>query len=205
MRRDRGIVYVVYGEKARTEAAMSIRTMQQYHDLPVAVIGDQVEGVECIAFEQIDAGGRWAKINIDQLSPFDLTLYIDADTRVRGDLSRGFEILADGFDLAMTISTNQGDDLFWHVGETERQATFDELGYHPLQLQAGVMFVRKSERTARMFSAWRDEWLRWRDQDQAALLRALKKAPVKLWLLGCPYNGGELVAHLFGRIRERGG
>jgi len=49
----------------------------------------------------------------------------------------------------------------------------------------------------------RAEWLRFRDQDQAALLRALAIAPVRAWLVGHPWNGGALVDHRFGACRRK--
>ena len=117
-------------------------------------------------------------------------LYLDADTLVRQAVDVGFEMLADGWDLVMVPSTNQGDDVLWHVRPEEVGATFAELGYQPLQLQCGVMFIARNERTAAFFDAWHDEWMRWCDEDQAAFLRALKRVPLKIWMLGYPWNGG---------------
>jgi len=152
---------------------------------------------------QVDNGGRWAKVNLNNLSPFTHTLYIDADTLVHGDLSAGFDILSDGWDAAIVPSQQQGTELLWHVTEEERQATLDELEYEPVQLQGGLFFFQKNEPVDRFFTAWRSEWLRWKGQDQGALLRALKDAPIHIWLLGFPWNGGAIVAHRYGRARER--
>jgi len=199
----RGVCFIVYGEAARFEAEQSIQSLRLFNDLPISVIGDYVIGADNIEFPQVDAGGRWAKLNIDRLVPYQFILYIDADTRVYGKLDAGFEMLEDGWDIAMACSSQQGDDLLWHVGQEEREATLlDGRNSLPLQLQAGVMFVRKCKETDRLFSAWRSEWLRWKGEDQAALLRALEVVPVRLWLLGHPWNGGALVGHRFGTIRR---
>jgi hypothetical protein len=144
---------------------------------------------------------RRAKVRLDELSPFELTLYLDADTRAQGDLAAGFEMLEDGWDLVICASEHQGEECMWHVGEGERRATLEELGYEPMQLQAGMFFFRKSEGMRRLFEAWREEWGRWMDQDQAALLRALARAPMRTWILGRPWNGGAVVQHLYGRCR----
>ena len=72
-----------------------------------------------------------------------------------------------------------------------------------LQLQGGMMFWRKNERTRAFFQAWREEWERWKGQDQAALLRALHRTPLKLWLLSNEWNGGSLIEHRYGAARER--
>lgn len=196
-----GVVYVVYGNKAKAEAERSIQALRTHCDLPVSVIGERIQGTDRIAFPPHDAGGRWAKVNLDKLTPYDLTLYLDADTRPLVDIRKGFEMLRAGWELVLTPSGNQDGEAFWHVSEEERRTTYEELGYVPLQLQAGVMFLRACEAISKLFGAWRSEWLRWSGQDQAALVRALAKSPVRVWLLGRPWNGGAVVAHHFGQAR----
>lgn len=191
----RGVVYVAIGEAAQEEAGRSIHTLMERSALPVAVIENAPEGLDPAQ------GARWAKANLDQLSHFEETLYIDADTRVRGAVDAGFEILASGFDLVLTPSQGQGDDCLWHLSEPERAATLEETP-EPLQLQAGVFWFVKNARTRRLFAAWRAEWLRWKGEDQGALLRALAFAPVKIWLLGRPWNGGAVIEHRYGTIRR---
>lgn len=197
----KGIVYVVYGDKARAEAEMSYRAMQQFNKLPACVIGEKAAQMRHIPLAQRDAGGRWGKLNADLLSPYEFTLYLDADTRPRGDIQRGFDILQDGWDMALTLSTQQDAGAMWHIDSAEREETCLAFGCLPAQFQGGVIFFRKTERTHALFAAWREEWERWAGQDQAALLRALRRVPAKVWLLGRPYNGGSLMAHLFGKAR----
>ena len=146
---------------------------------------------------------REIKVSLASNSPFDLTCYLDADCRVFGDTEVGFRILEDGWDLMIVPSSQQGDKLLWHVGEGERNWTLEELGYEPLQLQGGVFFFAKNERVARFFEAWREEWLQWADVDQAALLRALNRVPLKVWLFGWPWNSakGTIIQHRFGSAR----
>lgn len=188
---------MAYGERAIAEAGHSRASLARVHpELPVLVIGPET----C---PQRDAGGRWAKLNLDTLSPFEQTLYLDADTRVRGDLSAGFRILADGYDLALAFSMRQGSDVLGNCGLPDRSATFEELACRDLLgLQAGVMFFQKGEAVSRLFSTWCEEWGRFRAMDQAALLRALARVPVRVWLLGRAWNGGELIEHRFGAARR---
>ena len=197
MTNDRGVVFVAIGDKAQREAHESLYTLNKWNDFPVKVI-DQITG----NWNSRVSASRWAKLNLFELAPYQSILYLDADTRVRGDVSGGFDMLDDGWDMAMSFSTQQGHDLFWHVGDQEVDLTLREIGRTPLQMQAGVMFVNRNDRTLKLFEVWRLEWSRWRDQDQAAFIRALDIAPVKLWLLGRPWNGGALIAHLCGRCRE---
>ena len=201
----RGVVIIAYGEASRREAGLAIESLRRHNELPVTVIGERVAGTDHMPFEAIGDGvacSRWAKVNLDRLSPFDETLYLDADTRPRGDVSAGFEVLESGWDVAVAPSTNQGGELLWHVGEEERQETLLAYGCEPLQLQAGVLFLSKGQRTLALFEAWRAEWQRYQGQDQAALLRALLASPARVWLLGRPWNGGALIDHLFGNVRR---
>jgi hypothetical protein len=196
-----GVVYVAYGEKAHLEACLSVRSLRNHHDWPVAVISDrQPENGKWLNVPDGSGGlaGRWAKVHLDQLTPFDRTLFLDADTRVYGDLSVGFAALDRGWDLVMVASPAQGDDAFMLLRERERQATAVELARGTLQLNTGVMWFRKSERLGDLFDEWRAEWSRWKHRDQGALLRAMQRVPVKLFLLGWPFNGGAVVAHRFG-------
>jgi lipopolysaccharide biosynthesis glycosyltransferase len=146
--------------------------------------------------------GRWAKVNLDKWSPFDQALYLDADTRIHGDLSAGFDALENGFDIAIVPSKWQGRPLH-HLMEDERAVTLAELGdSRPLMYNSGVIYWRRSERTARLFDVWAEEWRRWEQHDQGALMRALERSPVRVWVLGSAFNGGGVVEHLFGRAKQ---
>jgi hypothetical protein len=186
------VVYVAIGDKAQKEAEVSIKSLNRHNDLPVTVIDH---------YDEPGFGARWAKLNMDQLVEYDRVLYLDADTRINGDVSSGFEML-DNWDLVIAPSGNQDTDLFAHIKiNEEKDQTLLEIGNrHPLQLQAGVMFFHRL-RCAKLFECWREEWQRWHIQDQAALLRALSRCPVRVWTLGRTWNGGQLIEHLFGRAR----
>jgi hypothetical protein len=202
---ERGVSYVAYGSAAVAAARCSIKSLRQFHSWPVAVVTNAPETFrDCIAirYGEPGAGARRAKLNLDNLLPAEWQsfLYLDADTIVHGDLGAGFDVLADGWDLAITASEHQEIGWLWHAGEAERALTLEECG-RALQLQGGVWYAARNERTAALFAAWRAEWERFGAIDQGALLRALERTPVKLWLLGHDYNGGELVEHLFGKAR----
>jgi hypothetical protein len=196
-----GVLYIAYGTRAVREAAESIRTLRKHHGWPVTVIGDKVENTGHIDCDNEGMPGRWAKVNLLDLSPFERTLYLDADTRIHGKLDAGFRILDDGWDLVM-VPSQIGDCPLHHLDEGEREITLAELGdTFPLMLNTGVMWFRKSPAMQHLFAEWATEWQRFKKHDQGALLRALEKNPVKLWLLGPPFNGGDIIEHLFGRAR----
>lgn len=200
---DYGAVYVAIGERAQDEAGRSVESLRRFSDVSVSVLY-VIETLPQppVALNNDSQWSRWAKTNLNNLIDWTYVVYIDADTRIRGSLMDGFNILRDGWDIVITPSTCQGDDLMWHIGQEECDRTVDEIGYREsLQLQGGLFFFRKCTRVDRLFECWREEWLRYRDQDQAALLRALHRTPAKIWLLGRPWNGGALVGHRFGKLR----
>jgi hypothetical protein len=208
----RGIVTIAYGPKATAELHQMLQqTFAFQMPLPsITVIGDVDHSEEhvTISGRVYPQPGRlsWkaaraAKISLYDLSPYDHTLYIDADTRIQGDISPGFRLLDAGYELVIVPSHSQGNDLLWHVDAAEREQTFLECGYSPLQLQAGVFWFRKTAAVKRLFANWRKEWLRYEGQDQAAFTRALHTSGVKLWLMGRPFNGGPVIQHHFGACR----
>lgn len=202
----KGVVYVAYGTRARKEATESIRSLRLIHDYPVMVISDEeLPSAKTLIFDDGGARGRWAKVNLYKLSPFEDTLYLDADTRVLGDLAFGFYLLNLGADLVIVASRPQGIDALKHLSTEERQYTLAKLTHFPLQLNTGVMFWRRNDAVGALFEAWQEEWLRFRGKDQGALLRALHRNPLALRLLGRPFNSQDkstaVVHHLFGRCK----
>ena len=212
MRTARGVVYVAYGRHAISAVKASVASLKRYNSFPIVVISDKI-GLEIPGADTIRLSStgmtdiqrsRNAKLRILSYVPEEWSsiLYLDADTEVQGKLLQGFKVLEEGWDLAIVPSAYQGRGLFQHIEDTERGYTVEALqNPEPLQLQAGVMFIRRSETMMTFFQTWRAEWKRFGSQDQAALLRALDKTPIRICLLGRDYNGGELVAHHFGRAR----
>lgn len=188
-----GAVLVAYGEQARFCAQRAVKALNRTDPgLPVRVMSDAYTDrtpVQC---------SRLAKLSLLHWSPFEQTVYLDADTLPYHSVAVGFDILADGFDLVITASASQGDDLLWHVDAEDKTETIVQTVRDPLQLQAGVFWVARNARTRKLFALWRDEWDKYQNQDQGALLRALYRYPVKVWLLGRAFNGGAVIGHNFG-------
>jgi hypothetical protein len=192
---DCGVISVAYGGAWRKRVLGLVASVA---DWPVVVVSDRaLEGVESILFRRPGPGARWAKLHLDALSPFKLSLYMDADTAALADISALFGMLGDGWELVIAPSARQGADVLGHLPRADRVLTLEQLGGLPLNLQAGVFGFRQCGAIRRLFAAWREEWRRFEDQDQGALLRALGRVPVRVWLLGRAWNGGEVVGHYF--------
>jgi hypothetical protein len=199
-----GVLYVAYGKNARREARLSAESLARVHPRwPVQVItdGEEVGWAPTIDWPDLGTPGRWAKVNLDQLTPWDQTLFLDADTRVYDKLDVGFAYLDRGWDMVIVPSIPQGGDLLGHCSEFERKMTLWECRADPLQLNTGVIWFQTSYRTKLLFRAWRSEWMRFKDKDQGALLRALEQRTAHIAILGRPFNGGAVVGHRFGMAR----
>ena len=205
----RGVVYVAYGKPARDQVQLSAQSLVAQHPrLPFRVISDRpfkrVAGfpaIQIIPYPDTDPGARLVKLNVDSLSPFDHTAYIDADTRIQGNILWPFELLEAGWEMAIVPCRHQGEHANPHVNAEERTITFAEVG-DATALQGGVIYFRKTNAVHGLFAAWREEWARFEDQDQAALIRALAHNPVKMFLLGRAYNGGRTIRHYYSYARR---
>lgn len=208
-----GVVYVAFGHPARREARKSIASLWEYSSYPVAVMTDtpfwpkEAEGSDhnlTILMKDTDPGARRAKLALPEVTPFEYTCYLDADTEVRGPLGVGFEILRDGWDLAICPSTRQAEDVLGNCSAQDRHDTFGRWGIRDLVgFQAGVFFFRRTDKVRAFFQLWRKEWERFREMDQGAFLRALYHIPLRIWVLSNAFNGGDVVEHHFGYARAR--
>ena len=218
------VFYVAYGAPARYEARVSVDSLRVHHPKwRVMVCTDDdswgstnhhlafLYGVD----DPKDRGARRVKLHADRLTMCGYVLYLDADTRVLGDLSSLLSPLADGWEIVLAPSTRQGADVLGHLSEEDRSLTLRALqtenGVSVLGLQCGVMAFRKTAAVAALFAAWREEWERFKDQDQGAFLRALHRCPVRLWLVGnlfnCPAGPSmpedAVIEHHFGAAKRR--
>jgi hypothetical protein len=202
---NQGVCYIAYGRNALQSYLESRKSLLKYNDLDISVCSDNSPHIQDMPIRYTNVQrSRWAKVNLDLWSPYDYTLYIDADTKVNGSIMSGFELLGEGWDVCISASSNQGARLLWHCSSQDKEATFEMCGSRDvLQYQAGVLFFRKSDAVKKLFENWRREWLKFKEQDQGAFIRALIQSPVSIMLLGTGWNSinGGLITHLFGKAR----
>lgn len=232
-----GVVYMSFGEKAANLIRRSVETLRQKSgDLPVVLIGDtRLDGLPFIPWRgespfDVNQGmnfqfraGRIKPYFYD-LSPFQRSLYLDADTEIMQDIRGGFGYL-NGYDFTVAQERHSILGLYntekgrWHHDMEEREKTIEEfggIGHFPF-INSGVFFWKKNERTQALFENWAREWLRFQQWDeQAALLRALNKTMVKYLVLSESWNfpikdspmrrrgdQAPVILHLYGRGRAR--
>ncbi len=194
----KGVYYVAYGDPARQCAQASISSFKEHMpDIPVMLAAEEGGlGEDLLAeCEDRDIGGRYAKTLIYDLAPkeWQYIMYLDADTEVIANINFLYEALSDGWD--MVICKNPAK---FHIASRMRRSdnkdecaiTFDFLGTEELiQLNGGVFAFQRNERTRAFFHSWHEEWQKFCKRDQAALLRALWKHPIKFLVLdNYPWN-----------------
>jgi len=207
---DRGVVYVVFGPRAADQAEQSIKALKLHSPWPIAVVGDQEPKgasryIPVDRFGDMGVSARAAKVRLYDWSPYEQTLYLDADTRPKQSLEAGWAALDRGWDLAAAPSL---DPAFDRLGTDEKGGLILVLGArYPVPLNSGVMFFGRSDRLACFWREWATEWERYRGRDQGAMLLALQRTKPRVWLLGQPWNDRHsnaeaIIAHYFGAARE---
>lgn len=226
----RGIIYMAFGDNAAKEAAKSIRSLRKSDcNYPVIVVGDtRVSGADFVRwtgkcpFDGVERralrfkAGR-VKPHLYGLSPFECTLYLDADTEIISDITPGFDLL-DRWQMAIakhpgqTIAQLYNKPLAgWYHNMVERDNTIREWGGDGdvPYWNSGVIFFRKCAAVETVFRAWSDEWLRWQQWDeQQALMRAVYKHPLRVCVLPETWNHPHrekagIIFHNYGRGAAR--
>lgn len=196
-----GIYMVAFGAQARRCARTAIASINEYMPgVPVLLISTEPLGPEDLFAEHddVDIGGRTAKLKADVLSPEDwrYILYLDADTELVESIDPLFQWLEDGWELVICKDMNKystADMMERPDNKEECEYTWKLMGTreHAFQYNGGMMAFRRNERTEEFFRLWREEWDRWAARDQGALLRALYQHPLKQLTLWNNWNASD--------------
>lgn len=226
-----GIIYMAFGEKALRGIERSIATMRRIgYSYPITIIGDLKQGSGFLSkcnyikwegqspFDKSKAknfqfrAGR-VKPYACLLSPYDYTMYIDADTEYVKPIQEAFELLSK-YDLCITQEKGTLGKLYnqalagWEINLNERDRTILELGEGTENkhfINSGVIFFRKNESTNKLFEDWAKEWLRFQEWDeQLAFMRAINKNNVNVKEFDIDWNSphkttSTIIYHNYGR------
>lgn len=199
-----GIIYMAFGEKAGQAIIKSQTTLRRLgYKYPIVIVGDKQADVPGLTYSKFIEwegespfdttkaknfkfrAGR-VKPHLCRLSPFDFTLYLDADTQFVNTIHHAFEMLA-YCDIMVTEEKLSLSELYnkkfagWELSMTERDVTLAEINdFEGKQrfINSGVMLFKRNKRTLKLFSRWAEEWQRFQEWDeQLALMRALHACP----------------------------
>lgn len=190
----RGVIYMCWGAPAIREAEASMKSLWKHAPgLPVMVVGDQAAISHFAGRPQVSTylctvdpftsqtifgfhAGR-IKPLLAGISPFERSLYVDAETEFKQSPLLGFEFLdrwdfviaeAELRSLATTFPSNHHE-----ADQTAAWLKTPHILYH----NSGMFFWRRNETTLKLFDLWSQEWQKYKGWDeQVALLRALLKS-----------------------------
>jgi hypothetical protein len=187
---DCGVLIIAMGDKARAGAAYCVESLKRWHHgFEVVIVSNQPHPAadQTIIRDDVDVTCRSLKTAMDALSPYEYTLYLDADTSIVGPLDHGFRALDQGWDMALALDYNptiEGAKQHnpWELNATAKVWGGRDFGHY----NSGVVFFHRTAAVSAFMRAWAEEWRG--GYDQMAFLRALRAQPVKLWLLGQAWN-----------------
>ncbi|HEX9461002.1 MAG TPA: hypothetical protein VGB82_00260 [Alphaproteobacteria bacterium] len=180
---ERGVLYMVWGDKVGPYLERSMASVRQWHpDLPIHV-------------ERFDAAGDpiqalHRKSRMLEVSPFEQTLFLDADTVVLGKLDFGFE-RARRFKVACSIN-----ECPWARRYGDPALHADMIEYN-----TGVLFFTREARP--LFDAWAacaaelDSSIEWEENgrinrmpanDQAGFAKAVEDTGTSPFVLPLNWN-----------------
>jgi len=230
---ERGVLYLALGDAHRGLAAASIACLRRYgYHGAVRVVTDQPDWLptelHCETVQVPHAGdglaSRHYKTQLLRFA-FDSTLFLDADAVPIGDITDIWKFL-DDCDIAMaadvhstigeTVAMNRHRDWWRELwGDEYRLMIRLGLTSYPY-FNSGVMLFRRTSGVEELFSAWHQEWQRYRTRDQMALVRAaaLKATAVRtlpeIWNCQARFfasirdaqNAGVKILHFLSANRE---
>jgi hypothetical protein len=191
---DRGVIYMCWGDPATREAEASMKSLWKHAaELSVMVVGDQAAvqhfkgrprvlthlcTVDPFANQTMTGfmAGR-IKPLLASISPFERTLYVDAETEFKISPVIGFNLL-DRWDFVIAEAELRSLATTFPTSHHEADKTAAWLKTpHILYHNSGMFFWRKSDAALKLFELWSEEWLKYKGWDeQVALLRALLRS-----------------------------
>lgn len=208
-----GIITVAYGAEYDRCAAHTMAWSRKNTDLPFAVVTNlraeercakwnDVSAIEFIYREESTRDNRVAKLSMDLISPFDKTLYIDADSVIQHS---GCEMFVDSLvdhEIAFRFLTHFDTHRpIWRLFVRQ----FELFGVSkPIAIYYGgvIAFVPGIE-TRRFYAGWLERWQKTdRGRDMPAQNATIKQCAIKhgilpVRLFGIDAAGGEdyIVVH----------
>lgn len=188
---DQGVLFIATGEEYIGMAERSAQSVKRYHpDLPITLVTDHQEIPDVFdnlvlwEFSTERIGDRSWLINSHlqpEMSPYDQTLYLDADTLVMNPIQELFSILEHGYDLGA------------HRLHESYRVEIEHLPEWHSHINTGVIVYQDNQRTRSLFEDWdRRFWDRVDRQaeplDQPTFAEALLSSEVRWYDLPRRYN-----------------
>ena len=197
-----GILYLCFGEMYKEFTALSMAHLRlRGYPGPIRVVTDSA-GFDtsddlCEVIEVCDYGERFAsrhyKTQMNQYA-WDTTLFLDADAIPVAPINHVWRELRSA-DLCMCVDRYPTVQMLAEENVSDRERRSREyrftltLGLGPdTHFNSGVLLFRHTPATERLFATWREEWSRFQQEDQLALVRALALTGCEVHALAPRWN-----------------
>lgn len=182
MDNNKGVVYVATGREYIEMAARSAISLKSHSpDLQTHVFTDcDIASYDCFdgVTEITDPHFR-SKIDCIPKTPFERTLFLDADTRICEDISSMFELL-DRHDIALAHAPARDKQWEKYGGEAPRIFSL---------MNSGVILYKRTGPVKEFFKAWKKAYIeKGLKRDEYSLREQLWASDLKLWVLPPEYN-----------------
>ncbi|MBL7791243.1 MAG: hypothetical protein JNK77_02880 [Saprospiraceae bacterium] len=182
--KSRGILYITVGAAYTRQAIQSAESVKKHAPgLAVCLFTDQVD----IKHPAIDKAGlienphNRSKIDYIHQTPFEQTLYLDADTRVVADISHLFDIL-ERFDLGIAHAHQRN-----HFPTNQPWRIPIPAGFP--QMNGGVLLFKNNAPTIRLLKEWQAAYhANSFAKDQVTLRELLWLSDLRIAILPPEYN-----------------
>jgi hypothetical protein len=197
---ERGILYIATGEKFVAEAEVSARSVKAvWPEIPIALITDTPPESDCFADVKIVPAEQNSrdKPHYISMSPFERTVFLDADTYCCAPFPEVFDLL-DRYDLAAAYDdgrfTQRQDQITGALTFIKVPGVPDALP----EFNTGVIAFRRSPAVATVFKRWIAEYDRGLDQgldqgrldyhDQPSFRSVIYRSKASVEVLPSEYN-----------------
>lgn len=128
---------------------------------------------------------RWLKTQLPLFTPYNRTLYLDADILAINNN----KALWNFPNLSMALAYHSTIGNCQHINAIEKSYTLKIIGNDNFpQYNSGVMLFDKSRFTLDFFNEWHNQWLKYKQHDQLALSRAIYTLKKEIFTLPLIYN-----------------
>ena len=197
-----GVVYLSFGEDYKALTTLSVGFLRRFgYTGPVRILTDshhwRVDNLDCeivnVPSPETDFGTRYYKTQINQLS-FANTLLLDADTLPIAPICHIWHDLRFAH-ICLSLDLHPNVLHLIEKSNKDRERRLPEYRYMSDSgmvknnlYNCGVMLFRRSSVTDRLFEAWHQEWNRFGNEDQLAMVRAIARTRSKVHTLAPCWN-----------------
>jgi Glycosyl transferase family 8 len=197
----RGIIYIAIGEQYRQ---MAIRSAESVIDTysgqcpQIIILTDNLDSYRVspiIRFQEIElklpadpaCATAYIKVNLNDLSPFTETLYLDCDTKAIADLSGVWEFIGDSIAVAPAYDPLRKGIAYLCNAEANQTSKILSSAGNYNQYNTGVFLFKKSPYIDNVFDLWLREWDKFKNHENMAFTRVTTQG-VKVDMLDSKYN-----------------